>query len=97
MSEITSVKVLNLPPNIDSATLESMFSLIGNVVDSKVVYHEETGTSLGFGFVEMKTPAEVQDCIQYYNGWSKLGWTMYVRENKPHVAEPMPLKKKRAQ
>jgi nucleolin len=58
----------NLSWGVDDASLQTMFSDYGKVVDAKVVYDRETGRSRGFGFVTVSTAAEVNDAIQNLDG-----------------------------
>lgn len=81
----TKLLVTNLPLNIDSATLEDMFTMVGNVRAAKVALDGATGVSQGVGYVEMTTVQEAQDCIDRLNGQSKHGQRISVRVDKPHV------------
>ena len=79
------VLVCNLHSSIDSSTLEDMFTIIGNVTSANVVRDQETGASQGFGYVEMSTRKEAEDCIFLFNGQDKMGQTLMVREYMPAV------------
>ncbi|CAK9199477.1 unnamed protein product [Sphagnum troendelagicum] len=57
----------NLSWGVD-ASLQTMFSDYGKVMDARVVYDRETGRSHGFGFVTLSTAAEVNDAIQNLDG-----------------------------
>jgi RNA recognition motif-containing protein len=58
----------NLSWGVDDASLQTMFSDYGKVVDARVVYDRETGRSHGFGFLTLSTAAEVNDAIQNLDG-----------------------------
>lgn len=81
----TKLLVTNLPLSVDSSALEDMFTLIGNVRTARVELDEASGTSRGVGHVEMMTAQEAQDGISHFNGQSKGGQRLAVREDKPHV------------
>lgn len=81
----TILRVSNLPLCFDSSMLEDMFTVIGNVKKARVEMDTFSGLSRGFGFVEMSTNEEAQDCIHYFNGQITKGSTLSVREDVPHV------------
>ncbi|CAK9259628.1 unnamed protein product, partial [Sphagnum jensenii] len=58
----------NLSWGVDDASLQTMFSDYGKVMDARVVYDRDTGRSGGFGFVTLSTAAEVNDAIQNLDG-----------------------------
>jgi RNA recognition motif-containing protein len=84
----TKLLISNLPPSIDSITLENMFSIVGNVRAAVVTIDPETGISIGVGRVEMSTEEEAALGIDHYNGQNKNGHIIFVREDKPHVPNP---------
>lgn len=48
----TNVFVKYLPPDIDSAGLHELFATYGKIVSAKVMVNQETGQSLGYGYVQ---------------------------------------------
>ncbi len=54
----SKIYVGNLPYSVTDASLKSNFSEFGSVSSARVMVDRETGTSKGFGFVEMAS-AEV--------------------------------------
>lgn len=50
----TRIYVAGLPPAIDEAALRAEFEKYGEVLDSRVLKHLDTGRSRGVGFVRMK-------------------------------------------
>jgi len=81
----TKLLVSNLPLDIDSSTLEDMFTMVGNVSKAAIEIDGTTGLSRGRGYVEMSTAQEAQNCIDHFNGQSKGGNRLAVREDIPHV------------
>lgn len=63
---------LNLPRNFDEQSLAILFKKIGNIKSCTLVMNEETGTSKGFGFVEMALEHEGELAIEQLHG-SKVG------------------------
>lgn len=47
----TNVFVKYLPPDIDSEKLHELFASYGKIVSAKVMVNEETGQSLGYGYI----------------------------------------------
>lgn len=62
------IYVGNLPWDVDSSSLEEIFSEYGAVVSARVVSDRETGRSRGFGFVEMSTKDEMSNAITNLDG-----------------------------
>ena len=77
--------IRNLHASVDASTLEDMFETVGNVQSASVSCDVETGTSLGYGHIEMSTEQEAADCIDRFNGQEKNGRILIVIEDKPHV------------
>src|SRR3954468_15470588 len=73
----------NMSYQVDSSTLEQMFSAHGTVESAEVIADRETGRSKGFGFVEMSTDAEAQAAIAALNGQEHDGRQLTVNEAKP--------------
>ena len=58
----------NLSYEVDSSTLQEMFTAHGTVQSAEVIADRDTGRSKGFGFVEMSSDAEAQAGIAALNG-----------------------------
>lgn len=65
------------------ASLQALFSTVGNVVSAKVIMDKYTGKSRGFGFVEMSTEEEAKKAMDELNGKDLDGRTIVVSEAKP--------------
>jgi cold-inducible RNA-binding protein len=79
----TKLYVGNLDYQMDSQTLESLFTPHGNVESAEIVADRESGRSKGFGFVQMSTQQEAEAAIAALNGQAHDGRTLAV-----HVARP---------
>jgi RNA recognition motif-containing protein len=80
--------VANLATSVSASELENMFSMVGNVRSTRIVYHADTGVSKGMGYVEMSTREEMENCVLYFAGQTIDGQAIMVRENVPHVPKP---------
>jgi RNA recognition motif-containing protein len=73
----------NLSYDVDSSTLQSLFSAHGTVESAEIISDRDTGRSKGFGFVEMSSEAEAQAAIAALNGVENNGRALTVNEAKP--------------
>lgn len=60
--------VLNLPRNFSENDLAKLFKKYGNIKACNLVLDAQTGTSKGFGFVEMALEHEAVVAIKELNG-----------------------------
>lgn len=74
------VRVGNLGFAIDEARLKEICSVCGSVSEANIVKSPYSGTSRGFGFVEMSTDEEAQACIQNLHGKEVDGRVLSVAE-----------------
>ena len=58
----------NLPFDVNDADLITVLSVVGKVVDAKIVINKKTGRSKGYGFVEMETEELAKEAIQKFEG-----------------------------
>ncbi len=58
----------NLPYDTTEEAIREMFSQAGTVVSVALIKDRATGTSKGFGFVEMASQKEAQNAISTLNG-----------------------------
>ena len=63
--------VLNLPRDLSEDALAQLFKVHGDIKSCNLVIDDKTGTSKGFGFVEMALEDEAQIAIKELHG-SKL-------------------------
>ena len=78
----------NLPYSVRDGDLEQSFGQFGTVSSAKVMMERDTGSSKGFGFVEMASDAEAQAAISGMNGQALGGRSLVVNEARP--MEPRP-------
>ncbi len=73
----------NLSYNVTSSSLEEMFSQFGAVRSAEVIQDRGTGTSKGFGFVEMSDDQAAVRAIKELHDKVHDGRPMVVNEAKP--------------
>ena len=78
----------NLSYDVDSSSLQQLFSAHGTVESAEIIADRETGRSKGFGFVEMSSDAEAQAAIAALNGQEHIGRALTVNEAKPREDRP---------
>eukprot|EP00761_Pharyngomonas_kirbyi_P012994 gb/GECH01013021.1/.p1 GENE.gb/GECH01013021.1/~~gb/GECH01013021.1/.p1 ORF type:complete len:438 (+),score=108.02 gb/GECH01013021.1/:1-1314(+) len=64
-----NVFVKFLPPSVDDTALNNMFSQFGAILSAKVMVNQQTGASLGYGFVRFGNPDEAARAIRTMNGY----------------------------
>jgi RNA recognition motif-containing protein len=70
----------NLSYNTSEDSLRNLFANYGNVVSAKIVFDRDTGSSKGFGFVELSTDEEASAAIAGTNGQELDGRQLRVNE-----------------
>jgi cold-inducible RNA-binding protein len=75
----------NLPFSATDSTLQQLFASVGNVQSAKVIMDRDSGSSKGFGFVEMSTDQEAQQAINTVNGKEIDGRAIVVNEARPQA------------
>jgi RNA recognition motif-containing protein len=78
----------NLSYEVDSSTLEQLFTAHGTVTSAQIINDRDTGRSKGFGFVEMGSDAEANAAIEALNGKDHGGRALTVNEAKPRENRP---------
>jgi len=76
----------NLTYSVNHADLQEWFAQYGTVHSAQVIMDRDSGSSKGFGFVEMDTDAQAQAAIQGLNEQEHDGRRLRVDEAKPRVA-----------
>jgi RNA recognition motif-containing protein len=82
----SKIYVGNLPYSVTDASLRSNFSEYGSVSSAKVMMDRDTGSSKGFGFVEMASAEAAQAAIAALNGMSVDGRSIVVSLARPREA-----------
>jgi len=80
------IYVGNLPYSVTDASLRSNFAEFGGVTSAKVMMDRDTGTSKGFGFVEMASAEVAQAAISALHGMSVDGRSIVVSLARPREA-----------
>ena len=78
-----NIYVGNLPYSATENSLKSLFEGHGDVTTAKIVTDKFTGSSRGFGFVEMPNADEAQKAIDELNGKDFEGRKLVVNESRP--------------
>ncbi len=73
----------NLSAEVTKEDLLENFKEAGEVISAVVIKDKYSGTSKGFGFVEMATEEAAQEAIQKFNGGSLYGRKIIVSEARP--------------
>lgn len=63
----------NISFQLQEQQLEEAFADFGTVKSVKIITDRETGRSRGFGFVEMETNEQAQECVSNLDGKSLSG------------------------
>lgn len=82
----TKIYVGNLPFSVTNASLKSNFAEFGDVTSARVMMDRDTGTSKGFGFVEMASAEVAQAAIAALHGVSVDGRSIVVSLARPREA-----------
>ena len=83
-----NIYVSNLSFNVQDEDLREFFAPYGEVTSAKIINDRETGTSRGFGFVEMSDEAASRKAIAELDGATVEGRAIKVMEAKPKEGKP---------
>lgn len=81
-----NIYVGNLPYSATENSMRELFETYGSVTTSKIVTDKFTGSSRGFGFIEMPNADEAQKAIDGLNGKDFEGRKIVVNESRPREA-----------
>ena len=76
----------NLPYLTTTDELRTLFAQAGTVSGAAVITDRDTGTSKGFGFVEMTTRAEAENAIKLLDNYALGEHSLKVNLAKPRMA-----------
>jgi RNA recognition motif-containing protein len=79
----TKLYVGNLSYSTSDDDLRALFAQVGTVVSAAVIKDRDTGSSKGFGFVEMTTQVEAQNAISKFNNYQLGDRALKVNLAKP--------------
>jgi RNA recognition motif-containing protein len=75
--------IRDLARSITEAEIREMFEAYGRVQSCTLVMDSKTGTSKGFGFVEMPRPGEAKAAMKNLNGKIVAGQKIRVKKAEP--------------
>jgi len=75
--------VSNLGDQITDESLRAIFATHGEVSSSKIIKDHTTGSSRGFGFIDMPNESHAHSAIEKINGMVVNGRNVSVKEAKP--------------
>ena len=75
----------NLSYKLTEDELKSAFAAFGKVESATIISDKRTGSSKGFGFVEMPDKAEAEKAIKELNGKDFGGRAIVVNEARPKL------------
>jgi RNA recognition motif-containing protein len=78
-----NIFVGNLNYSTTEESLQALFEAYGQVASAKIIMSRETGTSRGFGFVEMPDDQEGQAAIEALDGRELDGRALKVNKARP--------------
>jgi RNA recognition motif-containing protein len=78
-----NIYVGNLPREATEDDLRQAFEAFGQVTSAKIITDKFTGSSRGFGFVEMPNSPEAQSAINGLDGTDLKGRSLKVNEARP--------------
>ena len=78
-----NIYIGNLSHEVTEDDLLELFEEFGKVESVKIITERGSGTSRGFGFVEMPAEDEAQSAINDLNGKELKGGTLKVSESRP--------------
>ncbi|OIO13260.1 RNA-binding protein [Candidatus Gottesmanbacteria bacterium CG11_big_fil_rev_8_21_14_0_20_37_11] len=73
----------SLPFTITDDILGQLFAGVGQVVSVNIIKDKYTGSSRGFGFVEMATEEDAKKAVEKLNGYNLEGRNIIVKEALP--------------
>lgn len=80
------IYVGNLPYSASEEDLREAFAKFGELQSVRIIMDEATGSSKGFGFVEMAVNEDADKAIEALNGAMLKGRAMRVSEARPQEA-----------
>lgn len=78
-----NIYVGNLSYSTTEAELQDLFAEYGAVSSVNIIKDRDTGSSKGFGFVEMDTQSEAEAAIKALDGSSVGGRSLRVNQARP--------------
>ena len=79
----TKLYIGNLAFSTTEAELEALFAEAGKVTSVQVIKDRISGSSKGFAFIEMGSPAEAEKAVELFNGYSLSDRALKVSPARP--------------
>lgn len=86
--------VRNIARSTTEASVRTLFESQGKVQSCNLIMDKETGSSKGFGFVEMPKQGEAKAAIKVLNGMELDGSKIRVKKAEEKQTKPVPAKNK---
>ena len=83
-----NIFVGNVSRMVTDTELRAAFEQYGAVKSAVIISDRDTGTSKGFGFVEMEDVNEANEAIEKLNGFELKGRQLNVNEARPREDKP---------
>ena len=80
-----NIYVGNLAPQVTEDDLRQAFEAFGQIASASIIKDKFSGSSRGFGFVEMPAKTEAQSAIDGLNGKDLKGQALNVNEARPRA------------
>lgn len=80
---VKNLFVGSLPYTVTDDTLGQLFAQVGQVQSVNIIKDRYSGSSRGFGFVEMINEEDAQKAIEKFNGFNLEGRNIIVKEALP--------------
>ena len=84
----TKLYVGNLAYATTEDELRTLFGQAGTVVSVEIIKDRDTGSSKGFGFIEMASQAEAEKAITTFNGYTLANRQLTVNPARPREERP---------
>ncbi|ASJ71576.1 RNA recognition motif domain-containing protein [Granulosicoccus antarcticus] len=72
--------VRNLDRDLSEEDLKALFEPFGKIQSCTLVLDQKSGTSKGFGFIEMPIPGEAKAAVKQLNGQEVSGLSIRVKK-----------------
>jgi len=82
---VNNILVGNLSPNVTDHDIRPLFEKHGPVQRFKMMTDRWTGLSRGFGFIQMKSDAKVEEAIVALDGTDLNGKALKVKQARPQL------------
>ncbi|MDH5397768.1 MAG: RNA-binding protein [Cyclobacteriaceae bacterium] len=78
--------VANISNSVDEAALKALFSDYGEVESAKIIMDKYTGSSKGYGFIEINNEQHAQEAMEALNNKPVDGKNLVVSKARPRTS-----------